>query len=243
MQPSAAQKPEEILSPSQASTFLACSAKWRFRYGLGLPDPPSGGAVRGKAVHKLIEYAMRAKIAGAVLEPGALSDAWDVAWDQAAEGAEFQADEDIDALKASGARLAQKYICEALPAIEPAAVEAPFSGAIAGVAVRGIADIVTTDGTIIDVKTASRKPSGVAADHALQLATYAELVPGASGANPHRCASEHQGAAAGANRAHSRRSRPAADRAHLSAGSRGYLGRPVPAEPQCELVQPAILRV
>ena len=41
---------------------------------------------------------------------------------------------------------------------------------------------MTTDGTIIDVKTASRKPSGVAADHALQLATYAELLPGASGA-------------------------------------------------------------
>src|SRR5262249_9527863 len=155
---------------------------WWFRYGLGLPDPASGAAVRGKAVHKTIEYALRAKIVGVVLEPGALSDAWDVAWDQAAEGAEFQADEDIDALKASGARLAQKYVCEALPAIEPAAVEVPFSGAIAGVAVRGIADIVTTDGMVIDVKTSSRKPSGIAADHALQLATYAELLPGASGA-------------------------------------------------------------
>src|SRR5215472_7427825 len=80
-----------------------------------------------------------------------------------------------------GARLAQKYVCEAMPAIEPAAVEVPFAGRIAGVAVRGIADIVTRDGTIIDVKTASRKPSGVAADHALQLATYTELLPDASG--------------------------------------------------------------
>src|SRR5215831_12244046 len=178
----AASMPGEVLSPSQASTFLSCLAKWWFRYGLGLPDPLSGGAVRGKAVHKLIEYAMRAKIAGVVLEQGALSDAWDVAWDQAAEGAEFQADEDIDALKASGARLAHKYLAEAAPAIEPAAVEAPIFGTIAGVTVRGIADLVTTDGMVIDVKTASRKPSGVAADHALQLATYTELLPGASGA-------------------------------------------------------------
>src|SRR5215472_13478636 len=139
----AASMPGEVLSPSQASTFLSCSAKWWFRYGLGLPDPPSGGAVRGKAVHKLIEYAMRAKIAGVVLEQGALSDAWDVAWDQAAEGGEFATDEDIDALKASGAQLAQKYVCEALPAIEPAGVEVPFSGTIAGVAVRDIADLVT----------------------------------------------------------------------------------------------------
>ena len=84
-----------------------------------------------------------------------MSDAWDVAWDQAAEGAEFQAEEDIDAVKASGARLAQKYVCEALPAIAPAAVEVLFAGTIAGVPVRGIADIMTIDGPIIDVKTAS----------------------------------------------------------------------------------------
>jgi hypothetical protein len=137
--------------------------------------------VRGKAVHKLIEYAMRAKIAGVVLEAGALSDAWDAVWDQATEGAEFRPEEDIEALKASGARLAHKYLAETAPGIEPAAVEVPISGPIAGVPVRGIADLVTIDGTVIDIKTASRKPSGLAAEHALQLATYAELVPGASG--------------------------------------------------------------
>ena len=75
----AASMPGEVLSPSQASTFLSCSAKWWFRYGLGLPDPAGGAAVRGKAVHKTIEYALCAKIAGVVLEPGALSDAWGVA--------------------------------------------------------------------------------------------------------------------------------------------------------------------
>jgi CRISPR/Cas system-associated exonuclease Cas4 (RecB family) len=173
--------PGEILSPSQASTFLGCSAKWWFRYGLGLPDPPAGGAVRGKAVHSLVEYAMRAKIAGVVLEAGGLADAWDAVWDSAAEGAEFAADDDVEALKASGARLAHKYLTEAVPAIEPAAVEVPVSGTIAGVSVRGIADLVTTDGMVVDVKTASRKPSGLAADHALQLATYTELLAGASG--------------------------------------------------------------
>ena len=70
-----ASMPGEVLSPSQASTFLSCSAKWWFRDGLGLPDPASGGAVRGKAVHKTIEYALRAKIAAVVLEPGALKRA------------------------------------------------------------------------------------------------------------------------------------------------------------------------
>jgi hypothetical protein len=45
----------EILSPSQANTFLNCSAKWWFKYGAGLPDPKGGSLVRGLAVHKTIE--------------------------------------------------------------------------------------------------------------------------------------------------------------------------------------------
>jgi len=51
--------PCPVRSPSQASIFLSCSAKWWFRNRLRLPDPPSGGVMRGKAVDKLIEYAMR----------------------------------------------------------------------------------------------------------------------------------------------------------------------------------------
>ena len=96
--------------------------------------------------------------------PGGFADAWDAAWDRGAEGAEFAADDDVEALKASGARLAHKYLAEAAPAIKPAAVEVPISGTIAGVPVRGIADILTTDGMVVDVKTASRKPSGLAAE-------------------------------------------------------------------------------
>jgi putative RecB family exonuclease len=168
--------PGEILSPSQASTFLSCSAKWWFRYGLGLPDPAGGAAVRGKAVHSLIEYAMRAKMAGVVLEAGGIADAWDAVWDQAAEGAEFAADDDVEALKVSGARLAHKYLAEAAPAIEPVAVEVRVTGTIAGVPVRGIIDIIDGEGRVIDIKTTSRKPSKISGDHAFQLATYVELL-------------------------------------------------------------------
>lgn len=181
MTPRAEMMPGEVLSPSQASTFLECSAKHWFRYGLGLPDASGGGAVRGKAVHRLVEYWLSAKLAGVVLEPGALTDAWECAWEDAAEGAEFQKFDDVDGLKASGAVLAKKYLTEATPHIDPAGVEVPFSGEIAGVPVRGVVDILDRSGRVIDIKTSSRKPSGVAAGHALQLATYAACVPGASG--------------------------------------------------------------
>ena len=173
--------PEIVLSPSQASTFLGCSAKWYFRYMLELPDPAGAGLVRGKAVHGVVEYAMKAKIEGYELEPAALGDAYDDAWERAAEGAQFAEYDDVDALKTSGAQLARKWLEEAAPYIEPAACEVPVAGEIGGVRVRGIVDILDTSGRVIDLKTASRKPSGLSADHALQLATYAALTPGASG--------------------------------------------------------------
>jgi RecB family exonuclease len=174
-------QPGETLSPSQASTYLGCSAKWWFRYGLGLPDPASGGAVRGRAVHKAIEYYMRAKMAGVILDARDLEHDWDQIWDEQSSDAEFAAGENVESLKETGHALASKYLREAAPEIRPAAVEVPVSAEIAGIPVRGIADILTTDGIVVDIKTASRKPSGLAADHALQLATYAQLVPGASG--------------------------------------------------------------
>ena len=178
---SAASLPGEILSPSQVSTFFGCQAKWWFRYGLGLPDPPSGGAVRGKAVHAIIAYAMQAKIEDVILEPAGIADAFGFAWDDAACGAEFLPTDDIGQLKRSGAALAQKYLAEAGPQIQPAGVEIGFAGAIGGVPVRGIVDLVDTSGCVIDIKSSSRKPSSIKPDHALQLATYVELVPGASG--------------------------------------------------------------
>lgn len=181
MQPNVNTMPGEILSPSQASMYLSCSARWRFKYILGMPDPAGGGAVRGKAVHKAVEYYMRAKMAGVILDAPAVLHEWDIFWDEASEGAEFASYENVEALKESGAVLAAKYLTEAAPKIEPAAVEVPLIGVINGVAVRGYADIITTDGTVIDIKTTSRKPSCISADHAFQLATYVQLYEGSNG--------------------------------------------------------------
>jgi RecB family exonuclease len=134
-------------------------------------------------VHRAIEHYLRAKMAGVTLAADDVTGEWDAIWDEAAEGAEFKSDEDVEALKASGAKLAEKYLREAAPAITPVAVEMPVAGEIAGVAVRGIVDIIDASGRIIDVKTSSRKPSKVTGDHSFQLATYTALLgDSASGA-------------------------------------------------------------
>ena len=89
--------------------------------------------------------------------------------------------EDPPAIGKLGEQLVAKYMDEAAPYIQPAAVELDVSGCIGGVLIRGRVDLLDVNGRLIDVKTAARKPSGVAPGHAFQLATYRQITPGASG--------------------------------------------------------------
>jgi RecB family exonuclease len=170
-----------VLSPSQVRTFRDCGAKWYYKYALGLPDPPNGSLVRGRVVHQMAEAFFRAKLDGPSPDPDDLQACFEDAWDREAAVAAFSADEDVDLLKRQAAMLTRKYLDEVAPEIEPAALELPVQGVIGGVAVRGFVDLLDTSGRIIDLKTAARKPTGVSADYAFQLATYRQLCPGANG--------------------------------------------------------------
>jgi RecB family exonuclease len=170
-----------VLSPSQVRTFRDCGAKWYYKYALRLPDPPNGSLVRGRVVHQMAEAFFRAKLDGGSPDPDDLAASFDQAWDTAAAGAAFGADEDVDLLKRQAAMLTRKYLDEVAPEIEPAALELSVQGVIGGVPVRGFVDLLDTSGRVIDLKTAARKPTGISADYAFQLATYARLCPGANG--------------------------------------------------------------
>src|ERR1039457_5270864 len=148
----------EILSPSQANTFLNCSAKWWFKYGAGLPDPKGGSLVRGLAVHKTIERWFRLILEGAAPDIEDMREPYDDAWEALSADASFAADDDIDELKRSGAVLLRKYLEEVAPEIRPAALEQQVIGEIGGVKVRGYIDIVDVDGNIIDLKTTAQSP-------------------------------------------------------------------------------------
>jgi hypothetical protein len=166
----------EVLSPSQVGTFLDCSAKYWYKHGLGLPDPAGASAVRGQVVHRTIADWFRVKRDGGELV------AFDDTWEQAAAGAVWHAGEDPAVTKQQAATLVMLYVNEAGHAIEPAEIEKPVAGTIAGVPVRGIIDVLDVDGRVIDLKTSGRKPSTVAPDFAFQVGTYVALEAKASGA-------------------------------------------------------------
>jgi hypothetical protein len=97
------------------------------------------------------------------------------------EQTEFRDEEDPAELAACGEILLAKYLDEVAPLIEPAAVELRVEGEIAGVSVQGWVDLLDLSGRIIDIKTSARKPGYLEPEYRFQVATYAQLTPGANG--------------------------------------------------------------
>ena len=172
----------EVLSPSQASTYLACPAKWYFRYLIGLSEPTTGALALGKAFHGTLARNFRQKMStGRDMETQELREVFAEEWSSAIAEAALRDDEDGDEIAATGQILVAAYLAEAAGSLQPHAVEQTVQGEIAGVNVRGIVDLLDADGRVLDFKTASKRPNGISAEHSLQLTTYAMITPGASG--------------------------------------------------------------
>ena len=172
----------KVLSPTQVRTFLGCSARWWFKYGLALPEPKNSALALGCAVHRALEANFREKIQTKQdLDTLGVVALFRTAWQDQAQQTEFRDEEDPTGIGKVGEQLVAKYMEDAAPRIQPTAVELDVAGRIGGVPVRGKVDLLDVHGRVIDVKTAARKPSGIAPDYAFQLATYRQITPGASG--------------------------------------------------------------
>jgi len=186
------EQPGDVLSPSSGNQYLGCSAKYFFRKIRRLPDPPTGALCLGAAVHHAVGANFAEKVESKQnLPTEGVVALYRQAWELKIAGkldpyeselpAEFRDDEDPDQLKKTGEVLVRKYMDEVAPTIQPAAVEIRVNGRLGGVAVRGYVDLLDISGRIIDLKTAARKPSDVSPSYRFQVATYAQLTPGASG--------------------------------------------------------------
>jgi RecB family exonuclease len=172
----------EWLSPSQATTYLTCRAKWYFRYLIGLIEPATGALALGKAFHQTLARSFRQKMStGCDMEKGELTAVFAEEWSLAISEAVLRDDENATELALTGKMLVSAYLAEAAPSVRPQAVEQTVQGEIAGVKVHGIVDLLDVTGCVFDFKTASKRPNGVTAEHGLQLTTYAMITPGASG--------------------------------------------------------------
>jgi hypothetical protein len=129
----------------------------------------------------MAEEYFRATLAGTRPDVDDMQESFEQIWEESTADAVFEAGDDIDGLKQQAAVLSRKYLDEVAPEIQPAAMELPVSGEIGGVRIHGVVDLLDTLGRIIDLKAPKRTPSGIDASYAFQLATYAQVTPGASG--------------------------------------------------------------
>lgn len=171
-----------VLSPTQVATYIDCSAKWWYKHALHLPERKSTNLGIGIAFHDAVMENFRQKLETREDLPTIGARAlFRCSWESLKDTLHFAAGEDANELGDMGEALVDEYMSKVAPRIQPASVEQEVHGEIGGVKVCGRIDVVDLEGRIIDAKTASRKPSGIAPNYRFQIATYATLHPQTSG--------------------------------------------------------------
>jgi RecB family exonuclease len=172
------------LSPSQLNTFVGdCQLKWFYRSVLKLEDPKDANRALGSAVHAALTRNFRQKIETKQdLPVTEVRDSFVEDLGEELDTAVLTDTDKVEDLQDLGEALVSLYMERVAPTVQPAAVELAVEGSIGGVHVSGYVDLVDTEGRVIDLKTSSKKPSGVRADYRRQVTTYVMLTPNASGA-------------------------------------------------------------
>ncbi len=175
-------QPAEVLSPTQVTHFLNCPAKWYFKYFLGLEEPPTAATALGKAFHETVAHNFQQKIGTRNdLEIAQSLEFFRNTLGRQLEGVAFRKGEHPMELMDLGAAMIEKYMREAAPLIQPAAIETRVAGMIGGVKVQGFVDLLDTDGRIVDSKSSLKPARGISHDHRFQLTSYVMITPQATG--------------------------------------------------------------
>jgi hypothetical protein len=153
-----------------------------FRYLLNLREPETSALALGKAFHETIAYNFRQKQDSRQDLPTAeCVEFFRTALGEHLEQAVLEKSEHPVELLELGSAMVEKYLVEAAPLIQPAAVESRVFGRIGGVKVAGYLDLLDVQGQIIDSKSTLKVRKGIMHDHRLQLTSYVMVTPAASG--------------------------------------------------------------
>jgi CRISPR/Cas system-associated exonuclease Cas4 (RecB family) len=170
-----------LLSPSQVSTWLDCSARWYYKHALRLPDLRTAALALGEVLHSITAASLRIARRAKWSDDSAAQGEQLLAGMLAADLAEIGEPEPAELVRTARDMFAV-WVRDIMPHLLTAReIEQRMEGTIAGVPVQGTADVITAADLVIDLKTASKKPSGVRQEHRLQLTTYAMLAEQATG--------------------------------------------------------------
>ena len=188
--------PSSVFSHSQYSSWVICGKAYEYKYVQKVETPEYIATTNGSAVHGGIEYALIAKMRGETVSLDAgLELVGKLVEDKAARITEWNEDlPNTGKLKDKASRLFHAFYVNALPKINPVAIEKGFAKKLGDVPVIGYIDLIDevpalsmpgmtpeeielapTKRVTVDFKTARAKWSKAQLDSSTQLTLYAHV--------------------------------------------------------------------
>ena len=178
------------LSYSQLNCYLACPLKYRFCYVDQIPPQFTPASLAfGSAVHEAVAAFYDSKLAGDELRADQMLDVFRQAWRNREAEVKFFNGDNAASLEAKANQLLSVFHQSVDPAVQVVGVEEFFEISLGNGTppVQGYIDLVeqSQDGTttIVDLKTASKRPTDFQVHNNLQLTCYS-LGAGALGFDP-----------------------------------------------------------
>ncbi len=169
-------------SASKLTAYLQCPRKYRFRYVLRLPvDSRPGGLAFGSSVHAGLQVFHEARKDGREADVEAVLRRFRADFYAELSGnIRFKEGETKEGLLSLGEALIRQYV-ETFPDVPVTAVEEPFqvpladpaTGEVLGPDLKGILDLVVSDDTVVEIKTAARAYDEATLARHVQLSAYA----------------------------------------------------------------------
>jgi putative RecB family exonuclease len=166
------------LSYSQIYCYLTCSLKYRFQYVEKIPPAFTPAPLAfGSAIHEAVAAFYQTRLEGDELRPDQMLDVYLNSWRQAEKVKFFNGDNE-DSLREKATQLIQAFHDAVDPGTQVVGVEEFFELPLGGLPpFHGYIDLIeqSAEGvvSIVDLKTASKKPSSATVQMNLQLTAYA----------------------------------------------------------------------
>jgi len=165
------------LSYSQINCYLTCPLRYRFQYVDKIPPAFTAASLAfGSAIHEAAAAFYQTRLEGDELRPDQMLDVYLDSWRRAEKVKFFNGDNE-ESLVEKATQLINVFHDAVDPGAQVVGVEEFFELPLAGLPpFQGYIDLIeqSTDGTatIVDLKTASKKPSSASVQTNLQLTAY-----------------------------------------------------------------------
>jgi putative RecB family exonuclease len=165
------------LSYSQINTYLTCSLRYKFQYIEKIPPAFTAASLAfGSAIHEAVAAFYQTRLEGDELRPDQMLDVYMNSW-RGTEQVKFFNGDNEDSLVEKATQLIQTFHDAVDPGVQILGVEEFFELPLGGLPpLQGYIDLIeqSVDGTatIVDLKTAAKKPAAASVQTNLQLTAY-----------------------------------------------------------------------